>query len=61
MDWSMWLFLLLFLWIVHRALLGLRTLIEPQCPRCGGRRWTERGSGEWACVGCATAETRRAA
>ena len=47
----MWMFMLMFAWLSHRALLGLRYLIEPQCPRCGGRRWTEREGG-WACTTC---------
>lgn len=52
MNWSMWLFFIVLMWITHRALLGLRHLIEPQCPRCGGRRWTQREHGDWACASC---------
>ncbi|CAN5643574.1 hypothetical protein BH23GEM3_BH23GEM3_22970 [soil metagenome] len=40
------------LYLGHRALLGLRLLIEPPCPRCGGRRWARGESSGWSCVAC---------
>ncbi|HEX2191340.1 MAG TPA: hypothetical protein VHG51_20685 [Longimicrobiaceae bacterium] len=54
-NWSLWLALPVTLWLTHRTLLGLSRLVEPRCPRCGGRRWAQGRHGELACATCPAA------
>ena len=51
-DWSILFLVPAFLWLGHHALVGLSRLVEPRCPRCGGRRWTQGSRGELACASC---------
>lgn len=51
-TWTFWLVLPVCFWLTHRTLLGLSRLVEPRCPRCGGRRWTTERRGEMSCATC---------
>jgi len=51
-TWTLWLALPVCLWITHHTLVGLSRLVEPRCPRCGGRRWTQGRRGELSCATC---------
>jgi tRNA(Ile2) C34 agmatinyltransferase TiaS len=51
-TWTLWLALPVCFWITHHTLLGLSRLVEPRCPRCGGRRWTQGRRGELSCATC---------
>jgi tRNA(Ile2) C34 agmatinyltransferase TiaS len=50
--WIPWLALPAGAWLVHRGLRSLSRLVEPRCPRCGGRSWTQGPRGELACASC---------
>jgi tRNA(Ile2) C34 agmatinyltransferase TiaS len=54
-TWTLWLALPVCLWITHHTLLGLSRLVEPRCPRCGGRRWLQGRRGELTCAACPAA------
>lgn len=51
-TWTLWLALPLCCWLTHRTLRALSLLVEPRCPRCGGRRWLQGGRGELSCAAC---------